>query len=504
MGNVFLTGRERLERIIHKMISAVGIDLLSQDVSLSSLDTEHKALVFNVLGQAAFDGGNTFKEAGNHEPAQRSYLRAINLFSHIYGPYRPTNLKSEILAPIIAYVENPPVGVNLNWLKHESSGFLRSLDLDPEAYLPSKDIVLDYSVFYTSLEGKICDLLDDGSLVKPVLDEDEPIDSASSSRSSSAERILLTDLLFTADRLALKTYTPADLIQYTLDFYVLSELYQQVGLSQVAGLCRSFCKDYDGSYELRIKGGKLVVYRTEESSLTCMYREEKIKALEDLGFEAGQRRVTHRTVAGSTQLWKNGGFNFYVGNNYVVGEYTFTQPSQDIRIISDDILLLILEKGFPIPEIESDAQTGEERYIVKMSGTDSVKIYNNLHRIKDAVEGLRESIPYSKDLAERNSHIVDQRFMASMGKALRPLPPLSDETDSLGALEDFYAHRAEGDRAELLSNLSQLVVAVRENRRSDYGTIIGGIHTSAIPLSYDAQQAITNILAGRFLYSVPQ
>ncbi|MFA6460830.1 MAG: hypothetical protein WCV90_01070 [Candidatus Woesearchaeota archaeon] len=500
MSNVFLTGRERLERIIHKMISAIGNDLFSHDISLNSFDTEHKAFVLNMFGQAAFSDGNQFREAGNHESAQESYLRAIKLFSHIYGPYQPANLRSELLGSIIDYAENPPVGVNLNWLKHESSGFLRHLDEDPEAYLPLKELVLDYSSFYISLEDKICDLLKDGSLVKSTLSEDEPIDPAS----SSAEKVLLVDLLFTADRLALKNYTPTDLVRYTQDFYAMAELYQQVGLSQVADFCRSFCKDYDGTYELRIKEGKINVSRTEELSITTAYREERIKALEDLGFEAGQHRVTYHAVAGSTQLWKNGGFNFYVGNNYVVGEYMFTQPSRDIRIISDDILLLILDRGFSMPLIESDSEIGEERYILKINGNDPIKIYDNLHRIKDAVEGLRESIPYSEELAERNSQIVDQRFMAMRNKVLRTLPPFSDEPDSLGALEDFYEHRAEGDRAELLSNLSQLVVAVREDRKTDYGGIIAGITASAIPLSYDPQQAITNILAGRFLYSVPK
>jgi len=134
-------------------------------------------------------------------------------------------------------------------------------------------------------------------------------------------------------------------------------------------------------------------------------QQENIGKLVGLGFHVCPWEVTHHEFKGSTQLEKEKSpFWAYVGNNYVHGNYDFFQPDCDLRLIEDDLIILMLEQGLPIPYLDRDSgHVGGEPiewgvlYTVGFRGSDSGIVYRQLIEAREAINDLHTRTPPSID-----------------------------------------------------------------------------------------------------------
>lgn len=458
-----LTEEQRLERIVDKLTSFLGAELPRYEIKLGAFQFQYEriAVINRRLGMFAYETAKKLKEAGDFKNALEMFYEALQRFNGCRIEYRLPNLKSDIWPEILAFAE----------AQGQRERFQGQIN---------KRNHLDLERAMEEFGSSDVNISAPKKLVITTQKQFGP----------DSEQLVFA---MTADSIALKTYSPKDLVRYTSDFQAMWRLYTLAGLEYIASFCYNLTFDHDAEHNVEIVDGNVVVTRTELHSLVTPFKSKNIDALVALGFEASSRRVTYKDFAGSTQLWDDP-LNFYVGDDYVVGECIFKQPHGDIRIIDDDILVMLLEKGLPIPKIEPDGEMDGQWYILELKGTDAPQVYGQIKLIRGEILGLRERTPYSKELITRNGEIVGQRLAAKMQKVLRP--PCMNRL--------LYDERKEGDKAELLNAFQELMVAVRSDQKEKYGPLVDAVKTAAVGLRYDPGNAITNILHGKFLVSIPK
>ncbi len=218
-------------------------------------------------------------------------------------------------------------------------------------------------------------------------------------------------------------------------------------------------------------------------------QEENLDVLVELGFPTCPWEVTYYEFKGSTQLEKEGSpFNFYVGDDWVVGQYFFSQELEELRLIEDDIILLMFDNGLPFPDIGRNTDS-EVMYVVGFKGEYAREIYEQLIQAEVVIQGELSRIPVSRDLAERNFEVIEGRFAREIEEAL---PPIGD-------IETYGERRAQIEecrKGQLVEQMSQLIKAVRDGEKVKYGTFIERIKALS-PSDYDPHDAIEHILDGR-------
>ncbi|MBU0979540.1 MAG: hypothetical protein KJ709_01930 [Nanoarchaeota archaeon] len=217
-------------------------------------------------------------------------------------------------------------------------------------------------------------------------------------------------------------------------------------------------------------------------------RQGNIDALVSRGFEVCPWEVLHYEVAGSTQIAKDS-FNFYVGDDYVVGEYHFYQGWRDLRLIEDDFIVLMLENGFGFRRIDADSELEYIQYIMKFKGTDAKAIFDDLVRLEGVVKHAYDSIQPNEEHAKYNTDLVGNRFVGAIMGVLQPVP-------EMGMAEETYAARDAAAKQEMVAQMGNLMAAVKEGEKVKYGTIIDRIKFLGIKLHYDPGKAIGNIISG--------
>jgi hypothetical protein len=227
-----------------------------------------------------------------------------------------------------------------------------------------------------------------------------------------------------------------------------------------------------------------------------MQRQQNIETLVELGIELSHRIETYYEYLGSNVLWGDS-LQFYVHDDYVVGEHIFKQRWDDLRIINDDLIIAYLDQGLPLPNIEPNAEIGERWYIITLKGNDAKEIYEKISEYRDIAHALRIEKGYSGDVIKKNQEISTKRFMAPFGtKVLRPVPGLEEDSD------EIYEEREKDDRADYKNAMERLMRAYNAKKTRLFGELIEGIKTAAIPLNVDPQKSIYNIMSGRFMYVV--
>jgi len=211
----------------------------------------------------------------------------------------------------------------------------------------------------------------------------------------------------------------------------------------------------------------------------------------ELGFHGCPWEVTYYKFKGSVQLEKEGSpFDFYSGPDWVAGQYFFSQELYELRLIEDDILLLMIDRGLPFPDIGRSTDPPEIHYVVGFKGECARKVYEHLTVAEQAIQAELERIPVSQELAESQFDVISRRFSRRMGEVLTPIGDI-----------DTYCERREQKetdrKSELLLQMTNLMQAVREEEHVKYGTIVERIKALS-HLDYDPNPAIENILSGKY------
>ncbi len=220
-------------------------------------------------------------------------------------------------------------------------------------------------------------------------------------------------------------------------------------------------------------------------------KQKNIDALAELGFnvlcwEFGCHKLT-------TRLGKNGlPFRFYVGNDFVLGQYKFVQELEGLKMIEDDIILLMLDEGLPFPEISRCTEPDEGViYNIGVKGTDAAEVYRTLQRGEIAIQSELFRLPDSYETANEKFELISARFARRMSEILTPIDDIDTYRASLEAREAVR-------REQLLNQMALLIQAVRENAAVKYGTFIDRIQALSHLVGYEPQRAIENILAGKY------
>jgi len=219
---------------------------------------------------------------------------------------------------------------------------------------------------------------------------------------------------------------------------------------------------------------------------------ENIAQLAGLGFNVSPREVTYYKFKGSSQMGKAGSpFNWYVGLDDVVGEYYFCQELDKLRMIEDDIYLVMLSTGLPFPELQRCTDIDGILYTVGFRGKEAIPVHETLKRAQQAIQVELARRPVTKEDAERNFSIIEARFARQMGEILQPI----------GDIETYGERRSQKRqdvKNALVEQMSLLISSVKEGAEVKYGTIIARIRELGLQAKFDPQTAIAHILSGQY------
>lgn len=217
----------------------------------------------------------------------------------------------------------------------------------------------------------------------------------------------------------------------------------------------------------------------------------------ELGFHACPWDVTYYKFKGSVQLEKKGSpFNFYLGPDWAAGQYFFFQELEELRLIEDDILLLMIDNGLPFPDTSRDTGPEGILYTVGFRGEYAREVYGQLGTAEKAIQAELKRIPVSGELAEAKFELISRRFAMRMEDILAPI----------GDIDTYRERREQREtdrKSQLVGQMACLIQAVREGAKVKFGTIVERIEALS-PLGYDPHPAIQNILSGKYNNSLPQ
>ena len=227
-------------------------------------------------------------------------------------------------------------------------------------------------------------------------------------------------------------------------------------------------------------------------------KQDNIEKLVEVGFKICPWEVMTRPFGGSSMVEKwDSGFHFYIGDDYAFGKYTFFQNWEDFRLIEDDILIMMLDLGLPLPDIDRDSghehhETGDMGvlYEVGFRGVDAGEIYGHLITARHYIQDAIAQIPPSEERSQRNFDLVAGRFVSGFNTRLIRI---KSEEDSIS----IYTDKEKERKLAMIESFVQLIHAVRDNALIKYGSIIARIQ-SLSPLDYDPHPAIENILSGKY------